>query len=437
MKKLRSRLWIKLILSAVFAAACAAFVYVWALELSYRLLDQIYINPAVILKREEQYIKDFQSYVTEQKLSMNDRKKIKEFTKTDWTIVMALYQENDIIFSSDSRFIVPLPADEYGETIKDTSEASGVFNVTFTDGAVQAALVYTGYENYQSAGVIVTLLSGLCFAVILYLLIRKKVKYIELLGKELEILKGGDLNYQITIRGNDELAALAGEMDSMRRAIRSRQEEEELAHLANRGIVTAMSHDLRTPLTALMGYLDILSIEEDPGKKQKYLSVCRDKACQIKSLSDKLFEYFLVYSSDQDELHADEVNGAEFVGQIVEESLFDLENEGIEVARRAGEITCRLLVDVDLMRRVFGNLFSNILKYADRSHAVQAEYGETKGELVIRLRNSVAADASERESSNIGLKTCETILKRHGGTFSYQKDAGMFEAEVRIPCIRE
>lgn len=99
MKKLRSRLWIKLILSAVFAAACAAFVYVWALELSYRLLDQIYINPAVILKREEQYIKDFQSYVTEQKLSMNDRKKIKEFTKTDWTIVMALYQENDIIFS--------------------------------------------------------------------------------------------------------------------------------------------------------------------------------------------------------------------------------------------------------------------------------------------------------------------------------------------------
>ncbi|MFR6333488.1 MAG: histidine kinase dimerization/phospho-acceptor domain-containing protein, partial [Eisenbergiella sp.] len=201
-------------------------------------------------------------------------------------------QENDIIFSSDSRFIVPLPADEYGETIKDTSEASGVFNVTFTDGAVQAALVYTGYENYQSAGVIVTLLSGLCFAVILYLLIRKKVKYIELLGKELEILKGGDLNYQITIRGNDELAALAGEMDSMRRAIRSRQEEEELAHLANRGIVTAMSHDLRTPLTALMGYLDILSIEEDPGKKQKYLSVCRDKACQIKSLSDKLFEIF-------------------------------------------------------------------------------------------------------------------------------------------------
>ena len=81
------------------------------------------------------------------------------------------------------------------------------------------------------------------------------------------VLKGGDLNYQITIRGNDELAALAGEMDSMRRAIRSRQEEEELAHLANRGIVTAMSHDLRTPLTALMGYLDILSIEEDPGKK--------------------------------------------------------------------------------------------------------------------------------------------------------------------------
>ena len=59
MKKLRSRLWIKLILSAVFAAACAALCLCVGAGLSYRLLDQIYINPAVILKQEEQYIKGF------------------------------------------------------------------------------------------------------------------------------------------------------------------------------------------------------------------------------------------------------------------------------------------------------------------------------------------------------------------------------------------
>lgn len=458
--KYRSRLWIKLILSVAFAAACAFFILVRVMDLGYYILDHNYM-PAVIAGKENEYIRKFQAFVTVNKISMSDGDKIMGFTDQDRKMIMTLYHGDRAIFSSDGRIVATIPDSDYGmmpDHIMDTEpvpvtegekytdpgmeadmepdrEPAG-YTVAFSDGAASAVLFYIGSEEDEIVYALSTVLSGLCFVLILYLLIRKKVKYIELLGKEMEILKSGELNYQVTVKGNDELSSLAEELDSMRKAILSRQEEEELLRIANRDMVTAMSHDLRTPLTSLMGYLDILGMEKNGEKQKKYLSVCRDKAAQIKSLSDKLFEYFLVYSRDQDELHRDEVNGAEFVGQIVEESLFDLESEGLQVIRKTGEITCSLSVDVELMRRVFGNLFSNILKYADRGLPVEAEYRETEKELIICLKNSMAADESERESTNIGLKTCGTILERHGGTFRCGKKGRLFKAEVRIPCVK-
>ncbi len=443
-RKYRSRLWIKLILSVAFAAVCAFFILVQVMDLGYYILDRNYM-PAVIARKENEYIRKLQAFVTENRISMNDGNQIQSFTEQDRKMIMTLYHDGRAIFSSDGRIVATMP-DSPDDTELDimpdmdpgTGEDMGPagYSVAFSDGAASAVLFYIGNEEDEFIYVLSTVFSGICFVLILYVLIRKKVKYIELLGKEMEILKSGELNYQVTVKGNDELSSLAGELDSMRRAILSRQEEEELLRIANRDMVTAISHDLRTPLTSLMGYLDILGMETDGEKQKKYLSVCRDKAAQIKSLSDKLFEYFLVYSRDQDELHRDEVNGAEFVGQIVEESLFDLESEGLRVVRKTGEITCSLSVDVELMRRVFGNLFSNILKYADRQQPVEAEYRETEKELIICLKNSTAAVEPERESTNIGLKTCGTILERHGGTFRCGKRGRLFKAEVRIPCVK-
>lgn len=99
----------------------------------------------------------------------------------------------------------------------------------------------------------------------------------------------------------------------MRCAIKERQQKEEEAGKANRELVTAMSHDLRTPLTSLLGYVDILQMEkgEDRGQQRKYLNSIRDKAYQIKELSDKLFEYFIVYGRKREELEAEEVKGAD------------------------------------------------------------------------------------------------------------------------------
>ena len=87
-------------------------------------------------------------------------------------------------------------------------------------------------------------------------------------------------------------------------------------------------------------------------------------------MSDKLFKYFLVYDTADRPVELEDVDGRELLGQVVEEVLSDLENRGFHVEREGIPPPCRLCINVDLFRRLFGNLFSNIEKYADKDSSV-------------------------------------------------------------------
>ena len=80
-----------------------------------------------------------------------------------------------------------------------------------------------------------------------------------------------------------------------------RMNSERAAQEANNQLITSMSHDIRTPLTSLIGYLDIISGHKYKNEQelQKYIGSCSDKAVQLKDLSDKLFQYFLVYNNEE------------------------------------------------------------------------------------------------------------------------------------------
>ena len=118
---------------------------------------------------------------------------------------------------------------------------------------------------------------------------------------------------------------------------------------------------------------------------------------------------------------------------MVEESLFDMESEGFFIERSSDEISCSLLVDIPSVRRVFGNIFSNLSKYADRSSPVQVSYRQTENCLTISFRNRAVGSAMKTESSGIGLKTCKRIMEAHGGEFRCVEENGMFETELTFP----
>lgn len=448
------RLGIQLILAAAVSFAAGAFVFILFTSVSYRGLNKVILSPENLARQEAACAERLQQYITSHHIGMSDIEQLDAWAAEEKNALITIYHGRDIIYYN-TEIVIGLPqvqADAlhggevesnavYSDAVeadRAEEEAAG-YDIRLRDGTAYAVLSCypdTGYYLLSD-------LAGMAFAVgaalaIFYTFIRRKVRYITLLESELEILKGGDLTYPISVRGKDELAALAGEMDAMRLAILERQQAKEQAVRANRELVTAMSHDLRTPLTSLLGYVEILNLHQCREEEQdRYIRAIGEKAYQIKVMSDKLFEYFLVFRKEKEELELQEVNSVEFLGQVVEESLFDMESEGFEIVRQTDEIKGTLMVDVEAVRRVFGNLFSNLLKYADRSQPVQVYYEQRAGRLSVRLVNKVTSGSRTGESSHIGLRTCEKIMNDHGGVFRCREHKGQFETEVVFRMVED
>jgi len=115
----------------------------------------------------------------------------------------------------------------------------------------------------------------------------------------------GALNRTIPVTGTDEIARLAASVNTMRDTILERTRDEQTAWQANSDLITAMSHDIRNPLTSLIGYLDLLEMSQDrlPEDLRSYVLASRDKAYQLKDLTGEMFRYFLVFSRGEQETH--------------------------------------------------------------------------------------------------------------------------------------
>lgn len=422
-----NRLGIQLALTSFVAAAVSICLFLLLARAAGNFLDGYVFSPQRMKLREQQSMVRFQDYVSKNQLSSSDGQTIDNWPGAP--MFLMIYRGTKILHVNNKSL--------YADAVKKMSQYGPpddkqAYPINFTDGPAQVMVMsYYGTAYYRVADVLSMFLATIVFLIILFSFIRRKMNYILTLKQEMQILKEGDLDCNITISGNDELTFLALEMDAMRRSLKEQQQREAKARRANKDLVTAMSHDLRTPLTALLGYVDILNLhrcQED--QKGKYLAAVRDKALQIKSMSDQLFEYFIVYGRERDELELSLVNAEELIGQIVEESLFDLESEGIQVERCQGQIDCLLEVDVKFIRRVFDNLFSNLLKYADRAQPVKVSYGRQDQWLKVSFVNSIRTEQTKRESTKLGLSTCQKIMKEHGGSFLAAKENEMFRVEL-------
>ena len=117
----------------------------------------------------------------------------------------------------------------------------------------------------------------------------------------MQILEGGNLEYEVSVEGNDELTDLANSMNRMRLSFQQQMENEQQLYLANRKLITEMSHDLRTPLTGIMLYLEILRSHRYTTEEelQDYLEKIAAKAHHMKVISDHLFEYSLEHTAEK------------------------------------------------------------------------------------------------------------------------------------------
>ena len=205
----------------------------------------------------------------------------------------------------------------------------------------------------------------------------------------MQVLAGGDLTYRVVSNGRDELAELGRSIEEMRLAVLEQMKRENEAILANSRLITSLSHDLRTPLTKLMGYLEILRHGKcrDEAQRAEYLRRAADKALQMRALSDEMFRHFQVGDSSELTEEKETVSGPVFLGQLLAEQCFDLTDAGFSVEPPVLEGDYHLSVRTEDICRVFDNLFTNLKKYADPAAPIQVSVREEGERVVVALRN--------------------------------------------------
>ena len=219
----------------------------------------------------------------------------------------------------------------------------------------------------------------------------------------------------------------------MRAAILERQETDRKIQESGHKLVMAMSHDLRTPLTVLTGFLEILcdgkySSEE---KLKEYLEKSKDKAYRIKELSDKLFEYFLAYNYGERDivLQKDDVS---VINELILDYTFPLTESGVELDYT---FTAKGFVNLspDFFKRIIENLFSNINKYAALDKGLKISVTDVNDEIMLYFENTVKPLEEKPESTNIGLDVCKRMTEIHNGRFESMKKDDKFYTVITLP----
>lgn len=277
-------------------------------------------------------------------------------------------------------------------------------------------------------------------AVILLLIIKIAVmkKSVREIRTDFAVLIKGDSNSQITLSSRDkDLCMLATDLNE------SLKEQRKLYLLYHQGdqemktAVTNISHDLRTPLTAISGYLELLKDEEKSEQVEKYLSIIEERTGHMKKLTEEMFEYSIITSEGEEELPLEDVDLNRMLEDCVMNYYAALSEKKIDLTVDITEKKIIRKLNKVQTERVFSNLISNALKYSDGDLSItmddQGEIvfsnhaGKITPVIVERLFGRFYTVENARNSTGLGLSIAKTFVERmHGEIGADYRDSKLY-----------
>ena len=419
---------LRLLLISAFAAVVAFGGLDFAGE---HLVDKYLEETDYIDRKNQEYIEKFQNYIRQEQLSSRDTDALNIWLKKQKLLSIKIYKDEIQVFDSN------YPDQEiWEEEISAGNYAwESYYIVEFSDGL--AEVIITGVYSYQFYNYVLIaelIVSFTLFLLFVLLGIRRKMDYIRMLSSEIEILEGGSLDYPITVKGKDELAALAEGLDSMRISFQNLILQEAEIVRENQRNVTEMSHDLRTPVTSIMLYTEILKKGKYKSEEQlmAYLEKIDQKAHRMKHLTDHLFEYSLIAGEEEVKLEEPEQYEVLFY-DLFSETCSYLEQKGFSVVFHVTWTNCLLRISTDYMMRILDNVTSNIVKYAAVSEPVEISSVEESGRVGFMFENKIRYLKEKVESTGIGIQNIKNMMKQMGGNCIIEKDKDSFRIIFLFP----
>ncbi|MGN0377095.1 MAG: ATP-binding protein [Suilimivivens sp.] len=247
----------------------------------------------------------------------------------------------------------------------------------------------------------------------------------------------GNLEYMLPDKNDGEIGELYRNYEDMRLRLKESADEKILAERQNKELVSNISHDLKTPITAIKGYVEGImdGVADTPEKMDKYIKTIYNKANDM----DRLINELTVYSgidSNRIPYHFHKINVSEYFGDCVEEVGLDLESKNIKLnySNLVSQDTV-IIADPEQMKRVINNIIGNSVKYMDKRNgeidirildeidSIRVEIEDNgKGiaakdlpNIFERFFRSDASRNSAQGGSGIGLSIVKKIIEDHGG----------------------
>ena len=327
----------------------------------------------------------------------------------------------------------------------DTQHLIKQMDFKYSDGSSGSVFIVSGVDDYVPeiksmiwemlfTGILILLMAGILLTAWVY---KSMLKPLGMLQKATNEIKNGNLDFALEVEEEDEIGQICQDFEEMRIRLKESTEEKIQYDKENKELISNISHDLKTPITAIKGYVEGImdGVASSPEKLDKYIRTIYNKANDMDRLIDELTFYSKI-DTNKIPYTFTKINVASYFRDCVEEVGLDMESQNIELGYfNYVDEDVMVIADAEQMRRVINNIISNSVKYLDKKRGIinirikdvgdfiQVEIEDNgKGiaakdlpNIFDRFYRTDSSRNSAKGGSGIGLSIVRKIIEDHGG----------------------
>nr|WP_294528786.1 HAMP domain-containing sensor histidine kinase [uncultured Blautia sp.] len=321
------------------------------------------------------------------------------------------------------------------QTVTQTETTDGaVYDIAISQSDGGQARIHLMTKDLFMSAFIILIFTALAIGLWLY---RSIATPLVKLKKATQNIKEGNLDFVLDVEGNDEFSQLCQDFEEMRRRLKESTEEKNLIEKENKELISNISHDLKTPITAVKGYVEGImdGVADTPEKMNRYVRTIYNKTNEMDHLINELTFYSKI-DTNRIPYTFSKLNVEDYFSDCAEEVGLELETKGIElVYANYVEKDVVVIADGEQIRRVIHNIIGNAIKYMDKKRGIIQIRVKDVGDFIQveiedngkgigakdlpyifdRFYRTDISRNSSKGGSGIGLSIVKKILEDHGG----------------------